>query len=213
MRDVLVFTPYLRLEPETAKAIFALEWDGELSILFQRDNPFVEGSEREREVRNGQHQFAKGREIFLAGNYEAMLIIEADIVPPPETLKRLSALECDVAYGCYLFRRGVSVVNILERYAPWPEILNVGESLTIRNKWHEARRQGIIECSGGGLGCILIQRKVLEAIPFRINYPMDKDMCDTFFTYDVNRFGFKMMADTGVICGHKTPGGGVIWPS
>jgi len=212
MKDVLVFTPYLRLEPETVKAIFSLEWDGEISVLFQRDNPFCEGSEREQEIRNNHHQCVRGREIFLAGSYEAMLIIESDIIPPADALKCLAALECDVAYGCYMFRRGANVINIYERYAPWPEVKNVGESLTIRGKWGPAHRQGVIECAGGGIGCILIWRNVLEKIQFRINYPEDQDMCDTFFTYDVNRAGFRMLADTRVICGHKEPNGNILWP-
>jgi hypothetical protein len=223
MRNVLVFTPILRLEPETEKAIFSLEWDGVLSVLFQRDNPvdlppgllptYTHDIPEERLVgiQNHLHQFQRGREIFLASQAEAMLVIESDIIPPPDTLKRLAALECDVAYGCYMFRSGNPVVNVLERYYPWPaHANNIGESLTIRGLWQDALAKGVVECSGSGFGCVLIRRHVLEAVPIRLE--TGTVHCDTYWTMDVHRRGYKMLADTKVRCGHKTPDGRVLWP-
>lgn len=211
MMDVLVFTPIYRLEPETVEAIFALEWEGPISYLFQRDNP-LPGDDRRTGVQNHLHQYQRGREVFLRGRYDAMLVIESDIIPPPDTLKRLAALECDVAYGCYVFRGGDGkTVNVFERYQDGS--LNIGESLSSRGKWQWALRQGVIDCSGAGLGCVLIRRHVLEAIDFRILTPgVTKIHCDTWFTHDVYKAGFSMRADTAVRCGHKTPAGVVLWP-
>ena len=39
MLDVMVFTPVWRLEQETVRALFAIEWDGALSWYLQEDNP------------------------------------------------------------------------------------------------------------------------------------------------------------------------------
>jgi hypothetical protein len=179
-----------------------LEWDGPLSVLLQKDNPTEDGH------LDHFHQYQRGRDLFLNGPYDAMLVIESDILPPADTLKRLAALESDVAYGCYVFRAS-QVVNILEKY-PVPDARNIGESLTVRGLWADAVKKGTIECSGGGLGCILIKRKVLEAIPFEFVGP---GHCDWNWTEDVFRYGFSMKADTGVICGHKDDDGTILWPS
>jgi len=203
IRDVLIFTPVLRLEPETVRELMMLEWEGPLSLLLQRDNPSGD------RVQDHLHQYQRGREAFLRGPYEAMLVVESDIVPPPDTLTQLAALECDVAYGCTVFRNKAwsHVVNILERYPG--QARNTGESLTIRGLWQEALRQGVIECSGSGLACVLIQRHVLEAIDFRVE---DGTYCDNWWTRDVYEAGYSMKASTRVLCGHIDEDGSVLWP-
>lgn len=200
-RDVLVFTPVYRLEPETVAAVLALEWDGPLSWLFQRDNPTGSGRE------NILHQYVRGREVFLAGRWDAMLVVESDIIPPADTLVRLAALEADVAYGVYRFRH-TDIINVFERYAGTPR--NEGESLSIRpEKLAEALRRGSTLCSGGGTGCTLIRRHVLEVIQFRQE---ETAHCDTYFNRDVLHGGFTQRADMSIICGHKDETGAVIWP-
>lgn len=215
VRDVMVFTPVYRLEQETIDAIFALEWAGPLTIVFQRDNPHP-GTDRATGVKNHLHQYQRGRETFLAGRYDAMLVVESDIIPPPDALKRLAALDCDVAYGAYVFRSS-PVVNIFERYyadMPNKKAANIGESLTVRGKWPWALKQGVIPCSGAGLGCVLIHRHVLEAVQFRtLSTALNpKVHCDSWFTNDVYDAGYKMLADVRVRCGHKTETGEVLWP-
>lgn len=208
LRDVMVFVPVYRLEPETVAAVTALAWDGPLTVVFQRDNPHDGMPERERGVHNHWHQYARGRELFLQSRCEALLVIESDIVPPADTLVRLAALDCDVAYGCYLFRQS-PVVNVLERY-PQPA-RNVGESLTVwPEKWAAALAAETVDCSGAGLGCVLIRRHVLEAVSFRMEGTAVH--CDTWFTHDVYGAGYSMRADTRVICGHKDEDGRMLWP-
>ena len=213
VRDILVFTPILRLEPETKQAIFSLEWEeGPLSFLLQRDNPIPEQRDKlNRAVMNHIHQFKRGRETFLSERYDAMLVIESDIIPPPDTLKKLAALNADVAYGVYRFRAS-NVINIYERY-PQPA-RNIGESLSVHpRKLKAAVRQGIYPCSGSGFGCVLITREVLSVVPFRTEWPKNGAHCDTWWTQDVYSEGFNMKADMSVICGHKTPEGEVLWPA
>ena len=214
IKDVMVFCPVYRLEPETVEAIFALEWDGPITYHFQRDNPIVDmevGNERYRGVQNHLHQYQRGRDMFLRGDYDAMLVIESDIIPPPDTLTRLAEIDCDLAYGAYVFRQS-PVVNIMERYQEGA--LNVGESLTVRHKWEWAKAQGVVDCSGAGLGCVLIKRHVLEAVQFRTSsLPTARVHCDSWFTTDVYEKGYTMKADCNVLCGHKDEDGTIIWPS
>lgn len=210
MIDILVFIPVLRLEPETIKGIFQLEWGGSISILFQQDNPHKNDG-RQAGILNHLHQYQRGRQLFLSGPFDAMLVIESDIIPPPDTLQRLADLDCDVAYGCYRFQAS-PVVNVFEKYYAGTnkKARNIGESLTVRGLWQAAVDQGVIECSGAGLGCVLIRRHVLEKIPFRIE--PGGAHCDSYFTVDVYQAGYSMLADTAVICGHKTAAGEVVYP-
>lgn len=205
IRDVLVFTPVYRLEVETVKALMGLRWEGALSLLMQRDNPTGNG------VLDHLHQYQRGRERFLAGRYDAMLVIESDVVPPADTLVRLAAVDADVVYGCYMLRVDPDnpVVNVFERYAD-PQARNVGESLTVRGLWSAAQAAGLVTCSGGGLGCTLIHRRVLDAHPFEIPADEPRVWCDGYWTQSVFRSGWRMMADTGVRCDHVCPDGRVL---
>lgn len=211
--DVMVFTPVYRLEEETIRALFALEWDGPLTWVFQRDNPHP-GTDRATGVKNHLHQYQRGRETFLAGRYDAMLVVESDIIPPADALKRLAALDCDVAYGVYVFRKS-PVVNVFERYY-WNmptkvrKAANIGESFSVRGLWPPP--QDVMPCSGAGLGCTLIKRHVLEAVEFRTLRNSGAVHCDSWFTNDVYDAGYQMMTDTRVLCGHKTEEGEVLWP-
>jgi hypothetical protein len=202
LRDVLVFTPVLRLESRTVEALMRLEFDGALTLMLQRDNPSGDGRQ------DHLHQYRRARRLFLQGPYDAMLVVESDIVPPPDTLARLEALNADCAYGVYRFRAGGNVINIFERYPG--QARNVGQSLSV--KPHLLRRAvqlGKYPCSGAGLGCILIRRMVLEQVDFRLEKTAH---CDTYFTQDIFTAGFSQRADMRVICGHVTETGEVLWP-
>ena len=211
VKDVLCFTPVYRLEPETVTALFALEWEGALSFLLQRDP-----AGRPDGIENHWRQYARGRETFLRGPYDALLVVESDIIVPPDALARLAALDCDVAYGVYVFRNKTSrVVNVFERYpdSGGKPARNAGESLTVRGLWAEAQQRGVVPCSGGGLGIILIKRHVLEAVPFERPTPPDgRTFCDTPWTQAVYQAGYKMLDDTAVLCGHKDTDGEIFWP-
>lgn len=209
--DVLVFTPVLRLEPETVQAVLGLEWDGAITFEFQRDNPIsAQDDPGKKGIENHLHQYTRGRETFLAGRYDAMLVVESDIIPPPDTLKKLAALNVDCAYGVYRFR-SVDVISINERYPAGNT--NLGSNLSYeRYLLKRAMKLGQYPCTGGGLGCVLIRRRVLEAIEFRIE-DLFTAHCDTFFCQDVLRAGFSQAADMSVVCGHKTPEGEILWPN
>ena len=208
--DVMVFTPVLRLEAATVQALMALEHDGPLTLVLQRDNPRQTDNGRMDGWANHLHQYQRGRELFLASRCDAMLVIESDIIPPADTIRRLAALPAAVAYGCYVFRGG-NVVNILERYYGWPrQARNMGESLTPRGLWPAALKAGMIDCSGSGLGCVLIRREVIEKAPFEA--PPSGGFFDWHWTQTVYAQGWRMMADTWLHCGHVETDGTVLWP-
>lgn len=152
IRDVLVFTPVYRLESETVESVLALEWDHAITWVFQRDNPVrivgdlnKSGEVRKAGINNHLHQYRRGRETFLQGRYDAMLVVESDMIVPRDALIRLAAVmdgrdsagedqpglrskewslagqvgharpPVDVAYGVYRFRKS-DVINVFELY-------------------------------------------------------------------------------------------------
>ena len=77
--------------------------------------------------------------------------------------------------------------------------------------YNQAWREGVVRCSGSGLGCVVIKRRVLEQVEF--HQRNQRVHCDTFFTEDVWQHKFNLKADMRVICGHKTPDGRILWPT
>jgi hypothetical protein len=205
IKDVLIFTPMYRLEVETVTALMGLDWEGALSLLIQRDNP--SGDPKADHL----HQYQRGREAFLMGRYEAMLVVESDIIPPADALKRLAALNADVAYGVYQFRNA-ELINVFELYpVPFPP-QHTGDSLSCRPYLlQRALREGKFPCSGGGLGICLIRRSVLERIEFRND--QNEQFCDSAFTEDVLHGAFRQVAEMKVVCGHKDVDSEVQWPN
>lgn len=203
---ILVFTPTYRLEPETVRALWQLEWDGALDFLWTRDNPYP-GDDGGRA--NILHNYQKGRTAFLAGPYDALLVIESDIITPADTLQKLAALNVDVAYGVYLFRGSRPYQTNVCRFVngPYPDSPLTLYPDELEKVWGKTTR-----VSGAGLGCVLIQRRVLEAIDFR-GGRRDEPHCDHFFTQDCWQHKFTMAADMTVLCGHKRPDGVILWPS
>jgi len=235
IKDVMVFTPVYRLESATVEAILGgspstvlkdglgtspvrsagLEWDGSITWILQRDNPLVVGDQahsgeaRKAGILNNLHQMQRARETFLAGRYEALLVVESDMIPPKDALIRLAAVGTDVAYGVYRFRTS-DVINIFELYPGKPN--NPGESLSLHpHLLRRAMKLGVYPCSGAGFGCTLIKRRVLERLEFRID-ERDSVHADTYFCRDVLQAGFSQAAEMRVVCGHKDESGEVLWP-
>lgn len=208
IRDVMVFVPVHRLETRTLDAVMELEWDGPITRIFQTDNPTT------NPYQNHLHQYLRGREIFLSGGYDAILIVESDIVPPRDALKKLAALRVDMAYGVYVFRqKQCNTVNVFERYPDnsGQRARNTGESLSCK-PWllWRAIRERTWPCSGGGFGCLLIRRRVLQQISFHLE--KGGGYCDTPFTDEAYAAGFTMMADMSVLCDHIDKDGTVYKP-
>lgn len=81
--------------------------------------------------------------------------------------------------------------------------LNGGEAVIL-----PSTQEDLIECDGIGAGCILVHRRVLDAIEspwFQYNKGTFIGE-DFYFCRKVQAAGFKIFVDPGVICGHKAKG-------
>jgi hypothetical protein len=164
-------------------------------------------------------QYNEARRIVLEQGYDALMTVEADMLPPPNAIRRLFSAKADIAYGLYIFRRPPwewsAYVNVQGMggmsYSGVPDLA--------RRVWGE-----VVEVEGMGLGCTLIQRNVLERLEFRAHggYHADgkRSHCDWYFAADAREHQFTQRCDTAVICGHIHPtdeagtgGPTVLWPT
>ena len=158
---------------------------------------------------NTLHQYRYARQRILDGNYDYLFIIEHDMIIPEDALVKMLATDSDVVYGLYMFRCFKPILNACRAVnSKWPD-MSLSNFPEIVKK---AREQGWIEVSGGGFGCTLIRRKVLETFEMRRNEPAGSPCPDMPFAADCLRHGFKQICRFDVICGHIKPNGDILIP-
>lgn len=193
-----------RLWGRTVQTLFRQEWSGALEYLFlANDNPHAAA------YANIAHNYNKARTRALQGGFDALLTVECDMVLPHDALTRLAACQADLAYGLYVWRHG------RRKWSAYP-VLEERHGVSISDDMDGARAVWgtVIPVAGVGLGCTLIRRRVLEALPFRV--PADGGAsCDWALALDAQRHGFTQRADLGCVCGHQTmqPYPMVLWPA
>jgi len=184
-------------------AMYALEWDGRLDVLL-----LIGGDDAEIPVDNIVRKYNVARDVALKNGYDALMTLESDIIAPPDALKRLVAVEADVAYGLYVWQ---SMWHHWNAY--WLVEEELAKSVSESPEMAEASWGKVIEVVGLGNGCTLIHRRVLEAFPFR-----KSDVClhppDRSLAMDCQEEGFVQKCDLNVICGHiqRDPVPMVLWP-
>jgi hypothetical protein len=198
--NVLIGTPTYadKLAPETVQAVGALgaEW----KVIDH--NPFPAP-----DIRNVVAAYQHIREIVLAGDYDALLTVEHDMVPPPDALEKLWALNVPVAYGVYLLRHGTKVLSAWEYNGD----RTLGESLSLHpRRLPDVKAGEPMRVSGVGFGCTLIRREVLERFPFHDGGDEGQSP-DVPFSKDCLSHNMEQWAHFGVLCGHKESGQ-ILWP-
>lgn len=204
MARVLVYTPTYNdlLQRETVESVEALRFREQHDWVLSDENPYPG-----RDMRNCVFQFQKGRRLALDGDYDALLLVEHDMIVPPDALQRLWDTDAPVVYGTYQLRHGMRSVNLFQ----WLDNnRNLGMSLSLYpRELRAARRRGWVRVSGAGFGCLLIKQPVLGQIAFREtgNAP------DLPYASDCVKQGITQIGRTDVECGHiDTDTGVTLWP-
>lgn len=200
MTRVLLFCPTNKLNRVTAESIHSLEFDGAIDRLFAHDNPYGDMNSR-----NILYNYQKAERIVKAEGYDYLMTIEDDIIPPPDALQKMIAVNADIVYGVYCFRKGAPLINISK---PNDHMESYGLPDNLK-AWQEVFGQ-VIECGGLGLGCTLIKRQVFDSLSFHSISGHDSD---TQLALDARRLGLRQMCDTSVLCGHRRSNSVVIWPT
>lgn len=135
---------------------------------------------------------------FLESDYEYLLWIDDDIVPPPDALERLIQADKDmIGAVCFSmkYEKGTGF--------PYPVTLRYDAD----KKYTVYHGNGIEEVDATGGACVLFKRHVYEALerPYEFQYHRDGTLaltCDFDVFQKAQQKGFKLFIDFGILCSH-----------
>lgn len=189
-----------RLHPLTAASIDNLVWPTMPIVYGRNDRPNRMGKYADIVDKHNE-----ARRLVLDGGYDALFLVEADMIIPPDALSKLVALDVPVAYGLYVMRYAPYHWLAFTRLSGY-EVEFVGEQPELAAQWFG----NVVITQGAGMGCTLIRRDVLETLAFR-NDPLGVVADDWTFALDCIAYGVPQVHHCGVVCGH-IDGGVVLWP-
>lgn len=159
-------------------------------------------------------------EIIRTLQEEWLLFVDADVVVPAETFRRLSSWGEKVVSGVSYMRSGKPDPQVYrydkqEAGAHWykPMVQDIANYLArhkdditkpMAARVIPATRDELLECDGVGADCLLVHKSVLDAIkPPWFKFDTGKQSGeDFFFCRAIQDAGFKIWCDPGVQCGH-----------
>jgi len=139
-------------------------------------------------------------EWVVKGEWDYLFAVDADISFPKDTLVKLLAHDKDVVSGLYIQR--FSDRHVLEIF----EANDRGGFTHI--PYDKIKGKGLVEIGACGFGCALIKKNVLVDIGYpqfvyksAINHN-DTFSEDLYFAMKAREKGFKLYADTSILCDH-----------
>lgn len=147
------------------------------------------------------HSQNKAREIFLEGDYDALLSLESDIFPAHNIMEALVWDNKDIVTGLYLIGDGETKIPCV--FLPWVnEKTGTGGTRMLQPKEvPEYINKGLKRVSAGGMGCCLISRYILKDMGFTY-IPGHEGHSDIFFFNKAQRLGYEVWCDTNLVCAH-----------
>jgi GT2 family glycosyltransferase len=127
---------------------------------------------------------------FLEGDYDALLFVDSDMVVPVDLLTKLIEADKDIV-SALAFKR-----------VPGYEPCIFKECNEQDAKFYLDYPKGLVEIEGVGMACTLIKRKVFETVQEPWFFPHKILGEDLSFCVRARAAGFRIYADTELICGH-----------
>lgn len=174
------------IEPETFRSIYNMKVPDGYETHFE----YFYGYQIDQ-IRNLIADWAK--------HYDYLFSVDSDIVVPEDALEKMISHDLDAVSGVYIQRLHDRQTVELYYKTNMGHMNYTGDDLP-RNK--------LIEVSGFGFGCALIKREVFLAIDYpHFEYRSALDHKHTLsedidFCMKAEEKGFKLYADTSIICDH-----------
>jgi len=147
--------------------------------------------------------FDSGRNVccerVLKNDFKYLMFLDDDVIPPPDAYMKLVKHNVDIVSGLYV-RRTEPIAPVMIRYKD-------GKPEWVTNFVPDS----IQEVDLVGAGCLLIHKKVLQAMPppwfeWKVDRkdlpPMERTSEDFTFCKKAKELGFKILVDTSVKCLH-----------
>lgn len=185
MKQILIAIPTARhIEPATFKSIYDLKIPEGYSTIFDVFSTY-------------QLDYTRNLIAMRARDYDYLLAIDSDMSFDKDALKKLLALDTDIATGIYrkktLDKTEYEIYRRAEgRFEPYTEITTSTP----------------FEVDACGFGCVLVNSRVFHSIEypaFKNTWmdPQDWKMSeDLYFCRKAKQQGFKIWVDPTVRCGH-----------
>jgi len=134
-----------------------------------------------------------------AKNFDYLFSIDSDIVVPPDALKKMLAVDKDAVSGVYIQR-------FYDKQTT--ELYYTTEQGQMNYEVNELPQNVLLEVDAFGMGCALIKGEVFRNIEYpHFVYSSALDHANTvsedvYFCAKAKSKGFRLFADTSIICGH-----------
>ncbi|MEM4244785.1 MAG: glycosyltransferase family A protein [Candidatus Nanoarchaeia archaeon] len=137
-------------------------------------------------------------------NYDYLLSLEQDVIPPPNIIEKLLSHEKEITTGIYFANNIMPDGSIA--LIPLAYKLTDEKTLSMTPLSEgEVFKDQLIKIVSCGLGCVLISKNVLKKIKFR--YEKDSPAFDDrWFCIDAYNLKIPIYADTSVRCKHLIKG-------
>lgn len=189
-KKILIAIPTAKnIEPTTFKAIYDLDVPDGYETHFQ----YFYGYNVDQ-VRNLIADWV------VKGPYDYLLSVDYDISFPSDTLTKLLAHDKEIVSAIY--RQRFFDHQTIELF----ENNNHGGYTHI--PWEKIKGKGLVEVGACGFGCVLVKKEVMVKIGYpQFLYKSAVDHKDTFsedlfFAKRAQQEGFKLYADTSILCDH-----------
>jgi hypothetical protein len=198
MIKVLFHSPVLKFYPKALESWLDLDIEGiALDYYFTNFDPFNPDPDW---LKNIAFKMTKAKEIALAGNYDYLFNVDADIILPRDALKRLLSHKLDIVSGLYrlqMAHEGTEdyAIKIEDKDGKW-KVPELGKDFNFGD---------LIKICFCPFGCLLISTKILKKYNLKLTI-------DGEFTHQCNLFGIPMYCDTGVKCQHIAVDGKILTP-
>lgn len=159
--------------------------------------------------RNELEKFMTARFMALTGGYDALLLVQDDVIVSPDALQRLSAVlvgGADVAYSLAVRRDGGHHWSALTEM----DGEDVGRALSEDEQRARKAWGRVIDVDGIALYCTLINRRALEVMTGEMR---GMHAADWYMAEDWKRAGLVQRCDTACRVGHQIDAHTVLWPA
>jgi glycosyltransferase involved in cell wall biosynthesis len=136
---------------------------------------------------------------WVVNGYDYLFAVDSDISFAPNTLQKLLSHDVDMVSGIYRQRTPEHTIEIFRRN-------HMGGVSHV--PWEQLQGQGLVQVDGCGFGCVLVKNQVLTTVgapQFQYHVALDHNQTvseDVDFCHKVTARGFRIWADTDVICDH-----------
>ena len=193
MKILIAVPTFENILPETFKSIYNLEKTDDMIVDFD----FVKGYDCAR-ARN------KIANKAIKYNYDYVLMVDSDVVLPSHTLIKMLDDPKFICLGCY--PRKNTKNGTFEIFK-----LNQKNYIDTFNYNEITSMTGKVEIKGGGFGCALINTDIFKNLtyPYFKYIQYNDGAClseDNYFCSNARKAGYKIYAETDVLCGHSIRG-------